>query len=104
MNDGPTVVSRPLVGGGAIVAALLAVVLWCSNPDEATFRRWLVRADVAEQEEGMEQLLGQILKPAVVALLDVQLVNYGFFSTATVHWAGDSVSFVGILGQWIVLN
>jgi hypothetical protein len=46
MNDETMAPRRPLVGGGTLVAVLLIAVLWQSNPDEDSFRQFLVRQGV----------------------------------------------------------
>ena len=99
MNDIEYVRGYFVVKFGTVVLILSSIVVWTSNPDEASFRRWFSRHIQQQSETPAEQLAGAVLSPVALAALDWERIDFAFFSVVVVH--GESTAIViGGLGIW----
>jgi hypothetical protein len=89
---------HPLITGGAVLLIVVGLAAWSSNPDEASFRRWVAR-EVRRDTEGITaRVAGNVLSQFALNVVDWEHLDYGFFSV--VSFPEEEVAFLGAFGNW----
>ena len=92
---------RPtLIKSSTVLIVLLAIAAWCSNPDQASFQRWMSRQAQRKTDGGWERLAKRVLTPLALATLDIDRRDYGFFSLVIIHVDEVDIYVLGVLGEW----
>lgn len=95
--------SYSVIKGGTVVLVLIGIAAWCSNPDEAHFKSWVARQVDRQAETPVEKIAGKVLPRVVLAIVDWERTNCGFFSVITIH-GEQPCYFVGAFGNWWALG
>ena len=87
-----------LITGGGILMIAIAIAAWSSNPDEASFRRWVSREVKHNTDGAMQRVAGSVLSQIALRVVDWEHIDYGFFSIA--YFPDSDVAIVGAFGTW----
>lgn len=99
MTIDETIRPYSVIKTGTIFLVLFAISAWHSNPDEANFRRWFARQSQQDDAAPVKSLANTTYSPVVLAAMDTEHVNFGFFSVMVFH-NQPQICCIGACGTW----
>ena len=97
MSD-QTTSRSPLISAGVVLLVLAAIIAWSSNPDAASFRRFISQQASQNAEGAMDRVVAKVLARTALETVNWDHVNFGFFSL--VSFPDLHVSYFGAFGGW----
>jgi hypothetical protein len=82
----------------SLLAIVLLIIAWASNPDAESFKRYSVRMAGRKSDSLMERTATKLTAKLQMNLIDWEYANFGFFSVVFLPYGAPPV--IGMFGGW----